>query len=762
MEPDAQRLDPERGHELPARSFSVTELLDLDPSQYPWVTRRWIVRGDPGSGKTTLLRHLAARLAQASPSRWVPVFQSLPVLMRSRESLLERVERQMGRTEHRGLKAVLDREGQEGRLLLLLDGLDEVSAEDREDAETVLRELAERWPTTPIVVTTRPIGFRRFAGAFRELQLLPLNRKRRFEFLSRWFGRADNTRDDERAADALRELDAPGLRDLAGNPLYLTLMALLLEQDQSPSRRRSALYGQVFDLLLQGKHKHDREGFEPIERPETVRAVLRHVAWGMTLENRDAAPRGELEERLYRPELDDLRDELRRLPRWDRHLGRFLDDLAHKVGILGPHDGEDADWRFWHRTFREALTAECLRETHAAGGESAVFEIVEQIAGNESRWAEAFALLAGQVDEPDALVRSLVEKNRALGLRALATAQGVSDEALVEILELSGGWEDRRKVFEQIPDQLGDPERCLQLIDRLRQRTRDGNDLFFLDLAAVTVAERWPDEAPEPAARLRGRLYDHIDPPSDPELFRSVETPLDGRVALWREIPAGDGWIGSPEGEGYDSERPRHRVTIQKRFRLAAVPVTNAQYAAFDPERAGRDPHHPVVGVTWYEAVSFCRWLSTFSDLKGARLPTEEEWEYACRAGTDTAYWNGKNEKDLAKVGWYEKNSDNRLHRVGEKRPSPWGLYDIHGNVWEWTATIWDEKRYAGRDAGLTVDPAEEPADLAAHPGARRVLRGGCYWVSADWCRSAYRYHGNPDWAHWLQGFRVLVPFAPS
>jgi predicted NACHT family NTPase len=141
------------------------------------VTRRWVVRGDPGSGKTTLLRHLAARLAEESPPRWVPVFQSLPVLLRKREFLLDRIERQMGRADHRGMAAVLEREGQEGRLLLLLDGLDEV--EDREDAETLLRQLSERWPRTPLVVTTRPIGYRRFDAAFRELELQPFDRERR-------------------------------------------------------------------------------------------------------------------------------------------------------------------------------------------------------------------------------------------------------------------------------------------------------------------------------------------------------------------------------------------------------------------------------------------------------------------------------------------------------------------------------------------------------------------------------------------------------
>jgi hypothetical protein len=153
----------------------------------------------------------------------------------------------------------------------------------------------------------------------------------------------------------------------------------------------------------------------------------------MTLENRDAAPIRELEERLYREDLNVLRTELRRVPRWDRHLVHFLEDVAHKVGILGPHDGEDADWRFWHRTFREALTAERLHEIHA-GGSDDVLALSRQIAGQESRWAEPFALLAGRVDQPDTLVRSLVEANRAT---ERSVCGGRSPRA-------KGGWVARR------------------------------------------------------------------------------------------------------------------------------------------------------------------------------------------------------------------------------------------------------------------------------------------------------------------------------
>ncbi len=745
------------------RPLRIGEVLELDPAAHPWVTRRWVVLGDPGAGKTTLLRHLAATLARQGRPPWVPVFEALPRLMREPEWLLDRIARQMRRAglPAEGLAAVLERVAEEGRLLLLLDGLDEVARDERDEAEALLRQLADRWPATPLVVASRPIGYRRPDAAFQELELLPFDAGRRREFLARWFGRARGEPDRERAerAAAILEKEA-GLRELAGNPLYLTLMALLLEKGSSPERHRTRLYDQVFALLLEGGH---RQPPTPMDAQQVTRQVLRHLAYAMTLENRDAEPLGDLEARLYQPGIDPLRKQLERVPRWRQSLRPFLDDLAERTGILGPHDGPEADWRFWHRTFREALAAEALEETLGAEGEEAVLKHARAIAGDESRWAEPYALLAGRVEEPDALVRSLVRENRALGLRAVATAQGLEDETLREILELSDKWRERIKVYERIPELLDDPERALALLDQLRQRIRNGNDLFFIDQTVGAVAERWPD-ARRTAQQLRARFYDHIPAPPE-ELFRWIETPVDGRVPLWPEIPAGTFQMGSLDDEegSFDRERPRHQVTLTSAFALAAVPVTNAQYAAFDPERVPEDKlgDQPVIRVTWYEAMAFCRWLSLkLPWARGARLPTEEEWEYACRAGSHTRFWSGDDETDLARVGWYDENSGSRTHRVGEKPAKPWGLYDVHGNVWEWMLSAFTD--YSGREAGLTVDPAAiDPADLAAPPGEGRVIRGGSYWNGARNVRSAYRVERNPELVIENRGFRVLLPAAP-
>jgi len=620
-----------------------------------------------------------------------------------------------------------------------------------------------------VVVSSRPIGYRAPGSDFREVHLLPLDRERRGELLARWFGRSTGAPDLERAGEALRALDAPELNELTGNPLYLTLMALLFEQGVAPDRNRTRLYDQVFSLLLDGKHR----GAQPMERKETVRALLREIACGMTEENRDAEPVAALEDRLYRPSLDALRDKLERVSRWRGRLRPFLDELAERTGILGPHDGPDADWRFWHRTFREALTAESLWERYQGkDGKAEVLARARAITTDEdqSRWAEPFALLAGWVADPDDLVKALVEANRPLGLRALATAQRLRDETLGEVLALSETWEDRVKVYQPLPELVGEPRCALALLDQLRRRTRNGNDLYFLAGAVQSIGRRFPEHARQ-AAAVSASLYDHIPSPSE-ELFQWVDTPHQKRGPLWCEIPAGRFWMGSPEGEGDADEHPRHEVTIARSFRCGAVPVTNAQYQAFDPAHVPEtfeavSPqdllHHPVTGVTWYEAVAFCRWLSScFAWARGARLPTEEEWEYACRAGSQTRYWSGNDEKDLARVGWFTANSGGRTHRVGEKPANSWGLFDLHGNVWEWTVSPWPN-RYEGKEGGVCVDPAAFEVSADDAPGGEgRVMRGGGCWGGADGVRAAFRGIGFPADETVDRGFRVVLPAVPE
>ena len=235
---------------------------------------------------------------------------------------------------------------------------------------------------------------------------------------------------------------------------------------------------------------------------------------------------------------------------------------------------------------------------------------------------------------------------------------------------------------------------------------------------------------------------------------RGMAVDLGGGVEMefvW--IPPGTFMMGSPaseKGRGAD-EGPVRKVTISKGFWMGKYEVTQEEWEAV----MGNNPshfkggRHPVETVSWNDATAFCRALSQKTG-KAVRLPTEAEWEYACRAGTTTVYHSGDDEKDLAKAGWDKGNSGGRTHPVGKKEPNAWGLHDMHGNVWEWCAD---------RDGKYPSGPVTDPT--GANTGTCRVFRGGSWCSYAFCCRAAFRNSYYPDGVYNSIGFRVARSSVP-
>lgn len=227
--------------------------------------------------------------------------------------------------------------------------------------------------------------------------------------------------------------------------------------------------------------------------------------------------------------------------------------------------------------------------------------------------------------------------------------------------------------------------------------------------------------------------------------------------------------------DGNSGEQPRHQVIIPRPFYLGTYPVTQAQFACFRPEHQNGFPGHlenPAESLDWYQARDFMIWLNTQAQNLPfgwePRLPSEAEWEYACRAGTETEYWSGDGEAALREVGWYSGNSGYRTHLVGEKgKPNPWGLHDMHGNVGEWCADVRDSKSYAKRPDGWyaslwpLADAGEDAMFLENDDAAKehpcRIVRGG-YWLDPSGaCKSTYRFLQLPRARLRTLGFRVLL-----
>jgi formylglycine-generating enzyme required for sulfatase activity len=203
---------------------------------------------------------------------------------------------------------------------------------------------------------------------------------------------------------------------------------------------------------------------------------------------------------------------------------------------------------------------------------------------------------------------------------------------------------------------------------------------------------------------------------------------------------------------GGDSDEEPHEVILTNPFYLGVHEVTNAQWKRVmgSVPTTWQDDDRPVERVSWDDTVEFCRKLSALPEEQAAerayRLPTEAEWEYACRAGTTTQYSYGIDDKLLGEYGWFDGNSGNKTHPVGEKRPNGWGLYDMHGNVWEWCSD-W----YGKYPDGRLTDPAGPSG------GSIRVVRGGSSYNSAGSCRSADRNGRGPSNRHDYLGFRLAL-----
>ena len=234
------------------------------------------------------------------------------------------------------------------------------------------------------------------------------------------------------------------------------------------------------------------------------------------------------------------------------------------------------------------------------------------------------------------------------------------------------------------------------------------------------------------------------------ELSQSLGTPVEMTNSIGMRLklmPAGEFMMGSPEPDNpaMSHGSPQHKVRITKPFYLGVYEVTQAEYARVMGENPSRfkGASNPVEQVSWDDATEFCKKLSA-KEGKTYRLPTEAEWEYACRAGTTTEYSFGNDAASLGEYAWFEGNSERKTHPVGQKKPNAWGLFDMHGNVGEWT-----------RSAYLPY-PFRRDDPRHSDPTVRRVVRGGSWYDRADLARSGCRTSYWPWQRVFDVGFRVV------
>jgi formylglycine-generating enzyme required for sulfatase activity len=288
---------------------------------------------------------------------------------------------------------------------------------------------------------------------------------------------------------------------------------------------------------------------------------------------------------------------------------------------------------------------------------------------------------------------------------------------------------------------------------------------YVTDLAQTNNASAWQclEYLQLPASPYL--WADKSAPAIGKRFYRAVQFPAPTNLVF---IPPGKFRMGSPTNEvdRFGDEGPQTEVTISLGFWLGKCEVTQGKYLAVmgsNPSSFAGDTNRPVESVSWQDATAYCAALTQRERLAGRiatnsvyRLPTEAEWEYACRAGTTVrfSYGDDPGYTNLMNYAWYGDNSGDTTHPVGQKLPNPWGLYDMHGNVWEWC-----QDRYGDYAGGIAVDPQ----GLAT--GSDRLLRGGYWGAGGDYarfCRSAHRGNYDPAAGTSTFGFRiVLAPGQP-
>jgi formylglycine-generating enzyme required for sulfatase activity/cellulose biosynthesis protein BcsQ len=731
-------LEPElgtrRGHD---DRFTVRELLARrDPAAIS--PRRYAILGDPGAGKTTSARYVVWDLGGAAEPAPVAVYASLPRLLREKKhpfQLAEEAARTaLGDVRAAGIaQALFERSRRPDGVWLLLDGLDEVAAEEVDEARRRIASYASELQEGAVAVFSRAIGYRDVAPGFARATLRPLSEERQRALLQHWLG----TRG---AAETWQRLETQAaLRALTGNPLLLTLVAsLAMAQPDLPTSR-----ARLYDLAL---HHLLTRGFgaEPrsVRDVPAARAVLSELALALQRSPSESWTLEELGATLRK--LGRKGDAARWRDAWQSGP-QFLEEVATVSGILAPHDGSLGDkrepWRFLHRQLREQLAAEALD----AGGRKRLEELVGGLKEEDiPRWAETLGLACTLAKEPHEALDFVRRFSAPTARRVLPEVEGLEPPAMLAFLLADPEWvaEDLLRLVRAWIGLGWDATRIQGLVlERLVPGHRDDLNLLGQILWASCEAG---------AALGREAFFEACGRPVRPA------STLDF-VAL----PGGEFSMG---GLAFHDEQPVHRVTVSA-FELARTIVTRAQFRGFAPERFFR-PSKDVsaaeegslpADASWWEAYLFCAWI-------GARLPSEVEWEYACRAGTTSEYSFGDDVSELKEHAWYFVNSGVgvlpestkwdagslevwgcRAQPVARKKANPWGLHDMHGNMWEWCQDRWHES-YEGAptDASAWVEGAS----------GNCVLRGGSFESRAERARSAFRRGDHPSCRWHVLGFR--------
>jgi formylglycine-generating enzyme required for sulfatase activity len=742
--------------------------------------QRFVVLGAPGMGKTTMFRFIAYTVARlglglARPGEFllekktnpVPLYLPLTELKGYSGDLLSCLKSYLLKRFPgcAAITSMLDELLKRGECLVLLDSLDEVPSADVNQVKDSVKGFLNNsdWLENIVALSCREASWIRddVSLAFPAvLQIVDLDDAAIGEYLFHWFGA-----DESETALQLKEkiCSTPPLKALASNPFLLSLIAWLSQTDKLPERRVE-LYVKCTDALLREKHKLGEQDRYPTvfgsDHFDLKTDVLTDVGYEMMLQNQREIGRKALRE-IIRKSLGstDITDE---------RPGKLIDEIHLGSAILRETNAEHI-YEFQHNTFREYYAARKLAgqlkhllcEWENEGPESNFAANIEEHAPAivllqkiaDPLWTETNRLSVGLLENPTPVLQMLFEKEPTLAARCYLDAdpEKVDHAAIKKLWTERIERQERVRIIRGIKESLKDDREVIDFIAGVFLTAEtDSEVLYYCDDALRRIGS-------DDAARTAETMFDQW--PKERRFQTHKQAFAKDRFWRFAEIADGEYSMG---GEEEDDEMPIHQVLISP-FQLGCYVVTVEQYARFDPghkkglidDEFGADKHQPVVRVSWFDAYIFSKWAN-------CRLPSEAEWEYACRAGTSTPFNTGENltTEQANYDGNYPYKNNPKGNYLGKTTPvgtypsNSWGLFDMHGNVYEWCLDWYGEKYYnTCKENGVVENP------LGPESGSYRVIRGGSWLPIALDCRSAGRYGFDPGGRNDDVGFRlVFVP----
>jgi formylglycine-generating enzyme required for sulfatase activity len=739
--------------------------------------------GDPGAGKSTLARVVIARLIDGTPPAGVSS-ELLPVLVVLRDlaqrlvtidlnalpgarhagALADAVRDQMladlAGLEAQGFAEELREALHARHCLLVFDGLDEVPQTLRGLVRRAVLAAINRYLPPRVIVTCRARAYLGDAvlPGFNTFTLAPFDSHQIATFAHAWYNaqrerrRVDAVQAEQRATDLAKTALKPALHELAANPMLLTTMAIIHQQETRLPEERVCLYDRAVTLLL---HRWESEQVANDTLPALLGdgRRLRQVMERLAYEAHLTARQGQLGEAadLPRHTAQDIIEEYL----GDANQARaFLDYVDQRAGLLIGRDGTPGrpdTYTFPHRTFQEYL-AGCYLLT---GSDSERVERFYERVAEGDRWS-----LVAQLGAEELLYNNVRNGEREL----FYLADNLLPNELPGLpLQRAALWSGQMALLaghERINRGARIPHRGDAYLRRLVTQMKT---LLASDL---TVPERCQ----------AGEVLGHFGDPR----FRAEAWYLPDETLLgFVEIPAGPFRMGSNhacDADARDGEIPQHEITLPRYF-IGRYPVTVAQFGAF-VEASGHRPgneislrgmaNHPVVRVSWHEAMRYCEWLmeqlrvwegtpeplGSLLRHEGWRvtLPSEAEWEKAARGSDGRLYpWGDKPDPNRAN---YADTGIDTSSAVGcfPGGTSPYSVQELSGNVWEWTRSLWGEYPYPS-----AANERTRREDLQAPNDQPRVWRGGAFNYDHRYVRCAYRDSHNPLSRFRSVGFRVVV-----